>query len=52
MVWNANNRRLIEVFLKLNPKGSVAEFAKCKNKLQKQLDCEIAMGHQNAVGTL
>jgi len=35
---NVNDKKLIKLFLKLNPRGSVGEFARCKGQIQKQLD--------------
>jgi hypothetical protein len=52
MLNTENNKKLIELFLKLNPRGSVAEFARCKDELQKAIDFEIACGNQDLLEAL
>jgi len=52
MVYNTNTRRLFEIFLKLNPRGSVSEFARCRAALQAELDFQITSGNQQSLNAL
>ena len=52
MKHNENTRKLIKVFLTLNPKGSVSEFSKCKKCLQSGVDLLVASGNQRVIETM
>jgi len=51
-MYDKNARKLIKMFLKLNPKGSVTEFGKCRKRLQAEIDLIIAEGNQQIIETI